>query len=389
MKATNFKATVLWDSPAIAACIILLSLLTINVFCNDISRSDKDFRSRPENLADGWEVSTLEQQGIRTDLISELLGLIDDNDYRDIHGLVIVKNGYLVLDQYFYGYDNDDLHSCFSVTKSVSSALVGIALEAGLIESIGVCLMNYCGNYQGIDWSGGKDEITVKNMLTMRSGLEWEELATAYSNPNNSHYRMTHTGNWIRFVLERPMEHVPGSYFEYNTGTSNVFALILQEACMMPPDIFAEQYLLRPLDIADFFWNRDSLGFPCTGGSEGGIMLRPRDMAKFGFMYLNDGVWNDQQVVPPGWIRESTSEHVSFGDGRGYGYQWWLTVFDVAGRSIAAHYALGYGGQYIFVIENLNLVVVFTGGGYGRDYAYTQVFEIMTEYILPAAEPDF
>jgi CubicO group peptidase (beta-lactamase class C family) len=181
------------------------------------------------------------------------------------------------------------------------------------------------------------------------------------------------------------MEHTPGSFFEYNTGISNMFAVIIREATMISIDSFAQNYLFEPLGITDFYWNRDPRGNPLAGGSRGGLMLFPRDMAKFGFVYLNHGQWNGVQVVPPEWIEESVSPHVNFGGGRGYGYQWWITVFDVDDRSIDALYALGYGGQYIFVIGDLNMIVVFTSGAYGRDYAYTQVFEMMFDFILPAA----
>jgi CubicO group peptidase (beta-lactamase class C family) len=303
--------------------------------------------------------------------------MIDDGEYRDIHSLVIVRNGRLVVDEYFNGYDSDDLHPCFSVTKSVSSALIGIALKNGYIDSVDVYMRDYFRDHQEMYWSDGKDKITVKNMLTMRSGLEWEELATPYSDPRNSHNRMTRTSDRIGFVLQHA--------FEYNTGTSNMFAVIIREATMMPIDSFAQDYLFQPLGITDVYWNRDPRGNPLAGGSRGGVMLSPRDMAKFGFIYLNHGEWNDIQVVPPEWIEESISLHVNFGGGRGYGYQWWITVFNIDDRNIDAIYALGYGGQYIFVIEDLSMVVVFTSGGYGRDYAYTQVFEMMIEFILPAA----
>lgn len=368
--------------------IMAAFLLSFGLCCDRSSRPDKGFRSRPENLADGWEVSTLDTQRIDRVQISELLESVDNGEYRDIHSLVIIKNGYLVLDAYFDGYDYDDLQNCYSVTKSVSSALIGIALDKGFIESVGVCMRDYFQDYQGIDWSGGKDRITIKNMLTMRSGLEWEELVIPYSSPLNSHTQMTGNEDWIEFVLRRPMEHAPGSTFEYDSGTSHMLGAIIREATGMPIDSFARHNLFEPLGITNVYWNRDPLGNPCTGGSWGGLMLCARDMAKFGFVYLNRGKWNGVQVIPPAWICESTTRHVNvnFIGSSGYGYQWWTAVFDVDGVKIEVPYAMGYGGQYIFIIEDLDMVVAFTGGGGGNEYAYTQVFEIMTEYILPAVE---
>jgi CubicO group peptidase (beta-lactamase class C family) len=385
MKKIDFKNTIPGKYLETIISMSLVFAISICLSCDGSSRSDKAYRSRPEKLADGWEVSTPEGQGIDTTRIFELLNLIDDDEYRDIHSLVIVKNGYLVVDEYFNGYDYDDLHPCYSVTKSVSSALIGITLKNGYIDSLGVRIPVYFQDQQEMDWSNGKDKITIKNMLNMRSGLEWEELTSAYSDPRNSHYQMTRSNHWIRFVLQRPMEYAPGSVFEYNTGTSNMFAVIIWEATMISIDSFAQNYLFEPLGITDFYWNRDPRGNPLAGGSRGGVMLFPRDMAKFGFIYLNHGEWNGVQVIPPEWIEKSISPHVNFGGGRGYGYQWWITVFDVDDRSIDALYALGYGGQYIFVIGDLNMIVVFTSGAYGRDYAYTQVFEMMFDFILPAA----
>jgi CubicO group peptidase (beta-lactamase class C family) len=139
--------------------------------------------------------------------------MIDDGEYRDIHSLVIVRNGRLVVDEYFKGYDSDDLHPCFSVTKSASSALIGIALKEGYIDSLGVRIRDYFQDQQEIDWSNGKEKITIGNMLTMRSGLEWEELATPYSDPRNSHNRMTRTSDRIGFVLQhRDLEYVRRDY---------------------------------------------------------------------------------------------------------------------------------------------------------------------------------
>ena len=367
---------------------VMVLAISVGLYCDESSGPGKSYRSGPENLADGWEVSTIEQQRIDRARISELLDLINTNNYRNIHSLVMVRNGYLVLDKYFNGYDYDDFHPCHSMTKSVSSALIGIALDKGLIDSVGVCMREYFRDYQNIDWSDGKDRITIQDMLTMTSGLEWEELAIPYTNPLNSHTQMTRSQDWNEFVLRLPMEHTPGSTFEYDTGTSHMFAAIIREVTGIPIDSFAREYLFGPLGITGLYWNRDPLGNPCTGGSNGGLMLCPRDMAKFGLLYLNHGEWNDTQLISPEWVDESTARHVNvnFLGSTGYGYQWWIAEFNFDGMKIEVPYAMGYGGQYIFVIKDLNMVVVFTGGGGGNEYAYSQVFEIMTEYILPAAE---
>lgn len=389
MRKTNYKTAILRKHLTILLFLNLVIALSASLTCSKGSRSDRSYYSQPQDLEDGWEISTPDLQGMNVNRISEILKLIIDGQFRDIHSLVIVRNGFLIVDEYFNSYGNQDLHSCYSATKSVSSALMGIAIDKGLIDSVGVRMQDYFQNYQNIDWSNGKDEITLGDMLTMRSGLEWEELEIPYSSPLNSHTQMTASEDWVEFVLQRPMEHVPGQVFEYNSGTSNMFATIIREATGLPIDSFAQDYLFGPLGVTNTFWNRDRLGNPCTGGSRGGLALRPRDMAKFGLLYLNHGEWNHTRIISADWIAESTTRYVNvnFLGSIGYGYQWWIAAFDIDGTTIEVPYAMGYGGQYIFIIENLNMVVVFTGGGGGNEYAYTQVFDIMTEYILPAVEP--
>jgi len=388
MKKADYKTSFLRKYLAVIIPAVMVLAVSIGLSCNESSGPGKAYRAVPENLADGWEVTTLEDQRIDGGRISQLLDKIDKREYRNIHSLVIVKNGYLVLDEYFNGYDYDDLHSCYSMTKSVSSAVIGMVIDQGLLDSVGVCMREYFQDYQDIDWSDGKDRITLRDMLTMTSGLEWEELQISYSNPLNSHTQMTHSEDWIEFVLRRPMEHTPGTAFEYDSGTSHMLGAIIRETTGMPIDSFAREYLFGPLGIIDSYWYRDPRGNPCTGGSRGGVMLRPRDMAKFGLLYLDHGEWNTTQLVSPEWVDASITRYVNvnFVGSSGYGYQWWIAVFDYDGMKIEVPYAMGYGGQYIFVIEDLDMVVVFTGGGGGNEYAYTQVFEIMIEYILPAAE---
>jgi CubicO group peptidase (beta-lactamase class C family) len=272
----------------------------------------------------------------------------------------------------------------YSVTKSVSSALIGIAIENQQIQGVDKLIIDLLPEYDHLDWTNGKDQITVEDFLTMRSGLEWEELAYPYTDFRNSHRQMTQTSDWFEFVLQRPMAHDPGTSFEYNTGTSNIFARIIENSAKLPIDNFAQNNLFDPLGITVSDWYRDPQGNPCAGGTHGGLSLRARDMAKFGYLYLNDGIWGDTQVVPLNWIGKSLDRHVALSDNRGYGYQWWRRPFRLDGNLIDAWYALGYGGQYIFIIDELNLMVLYTSGNYERDYAYTQAIDIMDKHILKA-----
>ncbi len=365
----------------IFSVVLFLSLNIIS--CRD--NSSDDFVSPPKQITDGWPVSFLAKQGIDEIIIEDLHNKIADNYYSNVHSVLIIRNGYLVFEEYYNGYDIDDLHRLYSITKSVSSGLIGIAIEKNIIGNALDSIPEYLSEYVNIDWSNQKDEITIADLLTMRSGIDWEELAIPYPDPQNSHRQMTSSNDWLQFVLQRPMAYPPGEYFEYNTGTSNLLAKIIANSSGIEADSFAVAFLLSKLDISDFSWFRDPQGNPCTGGTAGGLHLKPRDLAKIGYVYLNSGIWNDTQVIPPDWISESTTKHVAFAGNQGYGYQWWHRQYNISGSAIETVYALGYGGQYMFVIEQLDMIVVYLSGNYERSFAYSQALEIMNNYILPAA----
>lgn len=367
----------------IITVIVIFAIFT-TFCCRDTANVGNYNRTPPEQVDDGWRISSLAEQGINDSLILDLNSRIIENEYRNVHALLIVKNDYLVFEKYYNGYDRNDTHRIFSVTKSVSSALIGIAIENDFIQNVDEHIIGFLPEYNYIDWSNGKDQITICNLLTMRSGLEWEELAYPYPDPRNSHYQMSRTGNWLEFVLQRPMVHSPGTVFEYNTGTSNLFARLIENAVGIPVETFAEENLFEPLGITIYSWYNDPEGNPCTGGSNGGLRLRPRDMARFGYLYLNGGKWSGNQIISSEWVSESIAEHVTFPYEKGYGYQWWRRQFTVAETTFDGFYALGYGGQYIFVVAEIDMMVVYTSGNYERDYAYSQALEIMSSYILPA-----
>ena len=337
----------------------------------------------PDQLDDGWAVSSLSAQGINSDNIVEVHSRIHNGEYLGINSLLIVRNGNLVFEEYYYGQTRDAAHPIYSVTKSVSSALIGIAIDEGFLSGVDQTIEELLPEYEYIEWSY-KHQITVEDFLTMSSGLDWEELAYPYPDSRNSHWQMTRANEWYEFILERPMMYTHGTHFEYNTGTSNMFARLIDNTTGLPINIFAENHLFGPLGITGVDWYRDPHGNPCAGGSGGGLSIKARDMAKFGYLYLNDGVWGDSQVIPSDWIAESLNRHVSLTSGMGYGYQFWQRQFNYRGQFIDAWYGLGYGGQYIFIIDELDLMVMFTSENYEREYAYSQVIEMMADYILPA-----
>lgn len=293
--------------------------------------------------------------------IDDLIQLIEDGTYPDIHSLLIVRNDSMIVEEYFNGYHSETIHTLQSVSKSVTSALIGIALNKDIIESIEEPILDYFPQYTNIenmnDW---KRSIKIKDLLTMRTGTDYDEGYTGSPhNQLNSRRR-----GWDIFYLNRPMEAAPGTRFQYDSGGVILISAILKNAFEMHADVFAEKYLFPNLDIEDFRWIKNSEGHPHTGG---GLYLKPRDMVKFGLMYLNGGEWNRKQVVPEDWVNESFEMHVEFGPGgtydRGYGYLWW--IMKPAPKSKTNEYvyaAKGFMGQYIFVIPEYEMVVVVTAG---------------------------
>lgn len=259
-------------------------------------------------------------------------------------------------------YQKGPLHTMQSVSKSVTSALIGIALGAGRIPDVGVEIRPYF-----VGFPFGSDHrwraMTLQHLLTMTSGIEWDESKVSYTDPANSCARMESSSDWVQFVLQQPMAGDPGTDFVYNSGVTELLAEVLVKATGKDPDAYAAEHLFRPLGIESWYWKKTPTGLSDT---EGGLYLTARDLAKIGYLYLNDGVWNGQRILPEGWVQESTAASVNPAPGAPeesaprYGYQWWLTPYQGATRAYAPT-CRGYGGQYLFVVPEYDVVAVFTG----------------------------
>jgi CubicO group peptidase (beta-lactamase class C family) len=342
---------------------------------------------------------------IDKEILANLVERVSSGDYQNIHSILIVKDGRLVFEQYFPGYawDWDDdqfqgeftefnaqaLHSVMSVSKVFTSALTGIALEGGFIEDLDQTVISYLPNYSHLS-NSQKNEITLEHLLTMTSGLEWNstEIPISTRDARSDVYQMHSSADPVAYVLAKPLLSEPGYQRYYSDGDVTLLGEVIHEATGLHIDQFAEEYLFAPLEITDYRWR--TIGDTDVIAAGGGLELRPRDMAKLGLLYLNDGVWNGEQIIPAEWIRRSTSNQVQvpldwLGElfGERYGYYWWLPVFHTEAGDYAAYTAAGWGGQRIIVFPDLNMVVVLAGGNY-LNQDPTQ--EIIEEYILPAVE---
>ena len=338
-------------------------------------------------MLDAWIVSTLDAESLNPEPIIEATNRIQDQEYKNIHSLLIVRNGKLVYEEYFAGidgrkgfveFDKDKLHDLRSVSKSITSTLIGIAIDRGYIESIDVPIFQFFPEYAE-HLTDEKNRITLKHLLTMTAGFEWDQSGAHQSEPDslNSEAQMENSSDFIEYVLSKEMSEEPGERFNYNSGCTILLAGVIKNVSGMHADQFADKYLFRPLGIKRLYWWRTANGLPQT---HAGLLLRPRDMAKIGQIYLDQGRWKGRQIVPAAWVSESTKPHF---ENERYGFGWWLNNFSLHGRALKGYVAAGNGGQFIFVIPDIHMVIVFTGGNYGSSIA-DQAFKIVNEYVLPA-----
>ena len=321
----------------------------------------------------GWRTSTPEQQGMDSAQLAQMLDAVTARKL-NIDSILIVRHGYLVAEVYFGSNSSTLKHELYSVTKSFTSALVGMAIQKGFIDGVNHPVLNLFADRQVANLDTRKQAMTLEHLLTMSSGLEWPESGSAYTTTDNPYVRMMRSPDWVQFVLDRPMAEQPGARFNYNSGTSHLLSAIVQKTTRTSTLAFAQEYLFGPLGITAVDWGTDAAGV-AVGGSD--LRLTPRDMAKFGYLYLKGGAWAGQQIVPAEWVKASTIKHIKSTDAAlDYGYQWWIGP----DGSFAAH---GLGGQYIFVRPRQDLVVVFTSWLTGSDTE--QPAALMDSFIVPAA----
>jgi CubicO group peptidase (beta-lactamase class C family) len=247
------------------------------------------------------------------------------------------------------------LHTMQSVSKSVTSALIGIAIGRGEISGVDARVMQLLSEWR-VPPDPRRGRMALRDVLTMTAGIKWDEESTDYTDPRNNCAVMESRDDWVRYVLEQPMAEEPGRTFVYNSGATELLSAVLQKATGRSADDYAKERLFEPLGI-EYFWKRTPRGLADT---EGGLYLEPRDLAKLGDVFMHDGVWRGKRVLPAGWAAESTQPRVAAEGKYRYGYQWWVMPEGYAnGEKI--FFAWGYGGQFLFVVPRLELIAVFTG----------------------------
>ena len=350
------------------AIILLLSISQYNVRSNNV---DRDYWP-----TDGWLSLSFEEANINETRIEQMFNYIDINNYA-IDSVLVAKSGYLIVEEYLRSnYGKDDFHSVFSVTKSVMSSLIGIAIDEGYINGTDQKILDYFSDVSVVN-KADKENITIEHLLTHTSGIQWNEWGVPYSSPENTYGQLTDSENWVEFVLNQTLAHEPGTFHEYSSGDSHLLSAILYEATGQKTQDYAEEKLFEPLGITKNIWFIDSQGVH-FGGS--GLELTSQSMAKFGYLYLNNGTWNGSQIIPKEWVINSTIEYVYEENWFNYGYQWWIYP------EYNSYLALGFAGQIIWINQELDLVIVFTSSlGEGE----WPIATLAVDFIMKAVEEDY
>lgn len=342
--------------------LILLFTLPVLAGCGGgINYSGlRDYLHDPNYPQEFFETATPEDVGLDSNVLD--LCANAQNSY-GIHSMLVIRNDKLVFERYgdgivngvyLYGADftngvqhqftPDDTHNIQCSTKSIISALVGIAINEGTIH-LDDPVVPYFTDTVIKNMSPAKSRITIEDLLTMRSGTQWISDDTPMLNSDEAGV----------YALNMPMAHEPGTYFQYNSSDPCIINSIIYRTTGKIPEDYAREKLFGPLGINDFHWVTDHSGINIAYG----LYMRPRDMAKFGYLYLKQGIWNGVQVVPASWVTTSTQDHVGTTK---YGYYWWMEF-------PGGYNTSGLGSQFIFVFPDKNLVIVFTANLASDNYA--------------------
>ena len=331
--------------------------ILMNSLSNEANTLVVNMTEEQEEQAWEWQHDTLQNHNINASAITSVHNTIDSYP---INAEVIVKDGVIVDEYYKDGYDQNSVFTLQSTSKSVTSALIGIAIDKGYIPSVNEPISTY---FPQILESGSeyKSQITIWNLLTHTTGLNasdtvnWNEWLAS--------------DNWVNYVLERPATSRPGTVFSYFTGNTHLLSAIIQQATGKTAYEFGEEYLFDSLDMDSVECSTDPQGIS-DGGN--GFAMNVYDMAKFGELYLNKGNWNGEQIISEQWVKDSTTLQFDRSSGSAdYGYQWWVRTFGE--NNHPAYFAQGHYGQYIFVVPDLNLVVAITSHYEGSTSVYWQI----------------
>jgi CubicO group peptidase (beta-lactamase class C family) len=367
---------------------VLILVLVVCACTQEAVWPDMEAPATPVLLDDGWAVGSPTDQGLDLDHLALLDYQLRERDIDGVDALLIVRHGTLVFEGYYVsGTGVETPHFLASATKSVMSLLVGAAVEQGLILDDEQPLMDFFPEHADIFQSEPKKQtITLHHVLTMTAGLEWDQKDPSERDRDGIH--LLQSNDAARYVLTKPLVNIPGTKFLYSGGCSALLSAIVRNVSGLQADAYAEAVLFGPLEINDYTWNHMADGL---ADSDGGLYMRGRDLAKLGQLCLQGGMWNGERIIPQEWIEASFHPWIPSDQRRTrYGYQWWMYDLPRTGQRTDLNgivMASGYGGEKLFVIPTLDLVVVAfgcTGGGYQCGDAHNAPEVVLSYYILKA-----
>lgn len=364
------------------------------------------YKERSYWPTNSWNVSQSEIQGLDSDKLSESIEYLSEN-FSNYRNLLIIKNGYVVFESHnklpyenlnslilrkimsittklfrtpgeTFNEKHGESHNIRSATKSIMSILLGIALDKQLISSIDEKIYKFLPDYD-FESDNIKKEITIRHLITMKSGL------TSIESDLNALKMLCSNGDWVKYILNLPLESKPGEKFAYNSANMHLLSAIISNSAKMSTYDFANKFLFQPLGIKNTYWEEDKKGYNFGGGN---LFMSPYDMAKIGYLYLNNGIWDGDDIISKSWIEESLKSYHEWVYGYHYGYLWYIRneKNQDSGKEFITYSASGAGGQKIYLIPELDIVVVATSRtSLTNDKSYF-LDNIISKFIIPATK---
>lgn len=332
---------------------------------------------------------------INTEVLNKMAVAIEEQTYPNIHSVLIHYKGDLVFEEYFSGKDQSwgtdlgvvkhteySLHDLRSLTKSIVSICIGLAIQKNYIDNVDEKVLSFFPEYEAL-YSGIHQTLSIRHLLTMTPGLEWNE-DIPYSDPSNSERAMWTSEDPVRYVLNQPYKEIPGTSWNYNGGTTELLAAIIHKTTGLDIEVFAAKYLFKPLEIETYYWTKATAASIPVAAS--GLRMLPKDVLKIGVLLLNGGNYKGKLLLNREWIEESFNPHVKRDMESAYGYQFWIDPSPEGNDSNMLVTAVGNGDQRIYIDRLKQLVVVTTAGNYNIWNIEKGSFQLLTDFIYPALE---
>ena len=352
--------------------LIFLILVSV-IFSNNQNSYTRSNLERDYWPTESWQYASYRDVDLNQEIIENMFEHISLSNYQ-IRSVLLVKDGYLVVEEYSIVGPNT-LQPVYSVTKSITSSLIGIAINEGYISGVNQSILDYLWD-DNIPNLIGKENITIEHLLTMTSGIAWTE-NISYNSPENFFRQLIISSNWVEFVLNQDMVTEPGTEWNYNSGGSHLLSAIIEKATGESTLMYADYHIFSKLGFSEYTWETDPQDI-YFGGS--GLRIMSKDMAKFGYLLLNNGSWNGTQIISEEWVEQATESSVILSDATHYGYQWWIYP------QYNVYLALGWAGQIICIIPEYDIVAVFTSELNEEESPFR---DLIGNYIIPAAVKGF